>query len=149
MSFAVMPISDYVGACNVIREKTGNFDAVKSGEMADKIKAVFEAGKASSGFDDGFNEGQNTKHMAFWNTFTNNGKRTNYNNAFYCDCDAVGWNKNNLKPPYQLKPTTCTQMFNHLSWNDKNAAPTITPDMVDFSKCTLAYRTFRNAYISY
>ena len=148
MSFAVMPISDYVGACNVIREKTGSSDAVKSGEMADKIKAVFEAGKASSGFDDGFNEGQNTEHMAFWDTFTNNGKRTNYNNAFYCDCDAVGWNKNNLKPPYQLKPTTCTQMFNHLSWNDKNAAPTITPDMVDFSKCTLAYRTFRNAYIS-
>jgi hypothetical protein len=147
MSFAVMPISDYVGACNVIREKTGNFDAVKSGELADKIKAVFEVGKASSGFDDGFNEGQNTEHMAFWDTFTNNGKITDYTNAFYNPDGIIRWNKDTFKPPYKLTVKKCSQMFHYFAWQCRPFIG-ITPDIVDFSQCTEAYKTFRNAHIS-
>ena len=152
MSFAVMPISDYVGACNVIREKTGSSDAVKSGEMADKIKAVYEAGKTVGGdteaaYERGLAEGREAEHMAFWNIFTNNGKRTNYNNAFYCDHDAVAWTAQNFKPPYKLTPTKCSQMFSYFSWQIKPVAG-ITPDIVDFSQCTEANRTFRNAHIA-
>lgn len=37
---AIMPLSDYVAACDAIREKTNSTDAIKSGEMADKINDI-------------------------------------------------------------------------------------------------------------
>ncbi len=45
MSNAVMPLTDYVAACDAVREKTGSAEAIKSGEMAVKINDVFKAGQ--------------------------------------------------------------------------------------------------------
>ena len=45
MSNAVMPLTDYVAACDAVREKTGSADTIKSGEMAVKINDVFKAGQ--------------------------------------------------------------------------------------------------------
>lgn len=40
---AVMPLKDYVAACDTIRDKTGTTDLIKSGELADKIEDVYNA----------------------------------------------------------------------------------------------------------
>lgn len=45
MSYAVIPIKDYVDSCDTIREKTGSAETIKSGEMPDKINDVFKAGQ--------------------------------------------------------------------------------------------------------
>lgn len=49
--YAIMPLSDYVGACDSIRSKTGTTEFIKSGELVEKIDDVFEAGKAQGGGD--------------------------------------------------------------------------------------------------
>ena len=48
MSHAVMPLSDYVGACDAIREKTGGTEPIKSGELVEQIGAVHTAGKLAA-----------------------------------------------------------------------------------------------------
>jgi hypothetical protein len=38
--YAVMPTADYQDACDAVREKTGDTEAIKSGEMGAKIRAI-------------------------------------------------------------------------------------------------------------
>ncbi len=46
-NYAVMPKTDYINACDVIREKTETTDNIKSGELGNKINDVYNAGGAS------------------------------------------------------------------------------------------------------
>ena len=66
MSNAVMPISDYKNTCDVIREKIGKTDTIKSGELADKIGDVYEKGRKS-----------------WWADFQQQGNRKPWEYAFY------------------------------------------------------------------
>ncbi len=130
---AVMPLTDYVGVCDAIREKIGSTDTIKSGEMADKVNEVYEAG-------------QKAENLAFWDAYTNKGN-INFPSAFSCSEGYYAkWNKNNFKPPYKLTVTNANTMFSYFSYQKGLVA--ITPDIVDFSKCTTAERTFRNSYCS-
>lgn len=65
-----------------IREKTGGKTTYKTSEMPSGIDEVFEAGKNK-----------------FWNEFTNNGERTNYNYAFY------NWGSEYIRPTRKIIPT--------------------------------------------
>lgn len=142
MSNAVMPLSDYKNACDKIREKTESTDTIKSGDLADKIDEVYEAGKASGGGDSYYDE--------FWDTFQWNGNRKDYSHAF---C-GFGWRKDNFKPKYDIVPTGAGNMFLYA----KGEASTITEDemmsmkeveeergiVFDFSQATslgMAFRT--------
>ncbi|MBQ4153858.1 MAG: hypothetical protein IJE01_01495 [Clostridia bacterium] len=40
--YAVMPLSDYVGSCEVIRHFTGDTAEIKSGDMPDQISLACE-----------------------------------------------------------------------------------------------------------
>lgn len=42
--YAVMPKADYVAACDAIREKTGDSEVIKSGELISKLNDVYNAG---------------------------------------------------------------------------------------------------------
>ena len=94
MSNAVMPLSDYVNACDTIREKTNSTDTIKSGELANKIDEVYEAGKVSGGGgDDYYNE--------FWDSIyryieENKGGGTEY--LFM----GRAWNDTTFKPPKDI-----------------------------------------------
>lgn len=44
---AVMPMADYVGVCDSIREKTGENAVIKSGELAEQVGKIYESGKNS------------------------------------------------------------------------------------------------------
>ena len=82
---AVMPLDDYINACDVIREKTGESDLIKSGEMAEKINNVFESGKQA-------------KNEAFWDAYQSQGNRRKYANAFF----GSGWDDETYNPIYPI-----------------------------------------------
>ncbi len=83
---AVMPLEDYVAACNKVREKTGTTDLIKSGELADKIEAVYENGKID-------------KDREMWDYITNYNARTDYEKGF------LSWGSEYIRPPYKISPT--------------------------------------------
>lgn len=45
--YAVMPKSDYVDACDAVREKTGGTDAIKSGQLGTLIRGIIGDGVIS------------------------------------------------------------------------------------------------------
>jgi hypothetical protein len=63
----------------------------------------------SDGFSDGYNigkeegivEGKKAEYDAFWDVLQEDGKRTNYQGAFY----GLGWTDANFKPKYDIRPT--------------------------------------------
>lgn len=91
--FAVMPLKDYIDACDAIRSKTASTEVIKSGEIPKKISEVYEAGKKS-------------EYDRFWDIYQNYGNRTNYTTAF-----GSCWNKELFKPKYDIRPTSAYYMF--------------------------------------
>ena len=95
-----------------IREKTGEDNSYKVSEMPEGIEKVFIAGESqgSGGYDKGYEEGKKAEYDAFWDTYQQNGERTNYENAF----SGIGWDDKIFKPKYDITaPGYATQMF----WN--------------------------------
>ena len=81
---AVMPLEDYIAACDTIREKTATTDTIKSGSLAKKIDNVFDAGKKS-------------EYDRFWDAFQENGMRDDYRCAFMWK-----WNDEAFQPKYDI-----------------------------------------------
>ena len=48
-----------------------------------------------------YDAGAKSEHDRFWDSFQQNGNRTNYSGAFY----GAGWNNATFKPKYDIKPT--------------------------------------------
>lgn len=84
----------------------------------------------------------------FWDAFTGDKTMTNYTNAFQNQKGANKWNTQTFRPPYQLVPMVCNNMFENFNRARFGDAATITPEVVDFSNCTEAKSTFRNAVVS-
>lgn len=97
--------------------------AEKLNVMAKNQQLVFEAGKRA-GTDE------------FWNSFTVNGTRTDYQYA----CLGVGWNDTTFKPTVVIKPTIAKDMFS----NTKIEGALYT-DKLDFSRCQNFQQCFINA----
>ena len=47
MSYAVMPMDDYKAVCDNVRKKTNTNEAIRSGDIPDKIEQVYKAGQLS------------------------------------------------------------------------------------------------------
>lgn len=103
--FAVMPLIDYVSSCDRIREKTNTTEDIKSGEMPDKINVVFEAGKQA-------------EYDAFWDSYQDNGNRTDYANAF----SGRGWSESTFKPKYDMTVTNPYMLFRYCGIKDLGEA---------------------------
>lgn len=82
---AVMPLADYKNACDNIREKTETTEAIKSGELSEKINDVYEAGQA-----------QGEREM--WDALTNYNNRTDYEKVF------LNSGYEYITPPYKIYP---------------------------------------------
>lgn len=71
-----------------IRERTGSTDPIKPIDFVNKIDEVYQAGVASvppsteDRYDEGYTDGKNELIEKFWNSYQNNGSRTNYYYAF-------------------------------------------------------------------
>jgi hypothetical protein len=119
--YAVMPLSDYVRACDKIREKAEITERINSAELPSKVDEVYEAGKKSQ-----YNED--------WNNQLDGGKRTNFNLAF----SGIGWNDKTFKPPIKIKPTDsyAYMMF------ARTGVTSITFEMLDVSDVTVLHYSF-------
>lgn len=97
-----------------IREKTGKEDLLTLDEMPAEIRDI-ETGGDSSFYDD------------FWDSYLQNGERTDYTNAFA----GTYWTTNIFDTPkYVLKPTIADRMF-------QSTGITEIPDgVLDTSQCT-------------
>jgi hypothetical protein len=120
--YAVMPLNDYVDACDSIRKKTQKTENIKSSELPNKVDEVYETGK-QVGRTEGFNEGHEkgleegiangqTQGEAvmldtMWEAIQGGGERTEYSYAF----NQTHFDKSTFKPKYDFKPTTCGSMF--------------------------------------
>jgi hypothetical protein len=78
---------------DAIREKTGSTEPLTLDDMAENIPSIYDAGKKS-------------QYDEFWDSFQQNGARTNYALAF-----GSSWGADILKPKYDIRPETCYMMF--------------------------------------
>lgn len=88
---AVMPMEDYVAACDNIREKTETTDLIKSGELPEKINDVYEAGRE-------------IEHSRMWDVLQPNGNgEYNYNSRIgYFGSGKYTFD--NFYPEYDIRP---------------------------------------------
>lgn len=94
--------------------------AEKITKIAENEKKVYDAGKKS-------------EYDAFWDSYQDNGKRTDYSLAF----GGAGWNEEIFKPKYAIAPTNAYMMFyQNKSIKDLSAVS------IDTSKCTNFQYTF-------
>lgn len=78
--------------------------------LVPKVADAYETGKASGGnTEEAFEAGQQAEYDRFWDTFQENGNRTNYELAFAGE----GWTDETFKPKYDVTATYnyATQMF--------------------------------------
>lgn len=92
-NYAVMPMTDFVSVCETVREKTGNTETIKSGELPAKVDDVFTAGKKS-------------EYDRIWDGIQEHGQRTVYHYGF-----SNTWDSDTFKPKYDMKPTDARYMF--------------------------------------
>lgn len=77
-------------------------------DFDDVYAAGIEAGKASGGdYDSAFAAGVKSEYDRFWDSYQDNGKRTDYQNAF----SGPGWNNETFKPKYNINSTYSYMMF--------------------------------------
>lgn len=101
--------------------------AEKIGIIAENVPVVYSAGKS---------EGMREEHGTFWDTFQENGARTNYDYAFY----GYGWRTENFKPKYPIRASRCTRMFfNSMLTN-------LADYTLDTSECDAFTDMFNNAW---
>ncbi|MEE0946140.1 MAG: hypothetical protein U0M42_04840 [Acutalibacteraceae bacterium] len=87
--YAVMPLNDYINACNKIREKTNSNNEIKSGELSDNIEAVYSGG---------YQKGMEAEIIREWNVRQSDGYRINYLYAFAGTC----WYDSIYNPIYTI-----------------------------------------------
>lgn len=87
---------------------------------AEKISQISGGGSVDGHYD------------TFWDNYQNNGNRVKYDFAFAGE----GWNEQNIKPKYNITPTTATYMFANCQINDLKALFDGLDIVLDFSKAT-------------
>ena len=113
--------------------------AEKLTSIAEKQIDVYNAGK-QKGYDQGYREGEmagwiegeeagrKAEYDRFWDTYQQNGKRTNYANAF----GGLGWTDALFKPKYDIQITDSYMMFRNTQVTDLSNLSVL----LDFSKST-------------
>lgn len=102
--------------------------AEKLTRVAENVPRVHDAGKRA-------------EYDAFWDSFQNNGERTNYELAFA----GVGWNNDTLRPKHRIKPTNAFEIFRSCGEVDLTK---VGVD-IDFSDCTSAGNTFYGSAVTH
>ena len=98
--------------------------------IAENEQKVYEAGKQS-------------QYDLFWDTYQENGKRTNCTHMFA----GRGWRPEMIKPKYDIKPTDAYMMFYH-NYNPFDLVELLKDIVLDFSNCTNLQYAFGASSIS-
>lgn len=81
-----------------------------------------------------YDAGKQAENDRFWDSYQQNGNRTNYIGAFA----GQGWTIDNCKPKYDMQPTDCTYMFfqNKFIKSFPEWLSTLNGITIDFSQST-------------
>ena len=100
--------------------------------IADKLNTIAENQVAV------FDAGADSEREAFWNAYTKNGTRTNYNYGFY----STGWDDVSFRPTRNIVINTANSTFRGCAVTDMVAILNECGVTLDFSKCTVFTSTF-------
>lgn len=93
----------YTAKDGEIAEQTDRLNNRMQGDTSETMRdEVYNEGKA-----DGITEGRKAEYDAFWDTYQQNGNRTDYNSAF----GGVGWTNDTFKPKYDITPSDAYMIF--------------------------------------
>lgn len=113
--------------------------------LVPKVADAYEAGKASGGnTEEAFEAGKQAEYDRFWDSYQQNGNRTEYIGAF----SGSGWNSETFKPKYKPivpKGGNAEKMFSRFTLKTTDKRTSITPEIVDFSQCTSMQYTFQDS----
>ena len=94
----------------LLEEATENVERVYNSGYTVGHREGYRAGYDGgydSGQHDGYDDGRRDECDAFWQSYQQNGKRTEYSNSF----GGIGWNNDNFKPRFDLKVLNGYMMF--------------------------------------
>ena len=91
---------------DAIREEIYYGGKLTLDDMATHIPTVAALGY-DRGYAEGYTEGRKAQYDEFWDSFQDNGNRTNMRNLF----SGQGWNDKTFKPKYSMNPTDANSMF--------------------------------------
>lgn len=95
---------------SAIREKSGTTKKIPLSDMPQAILNI--SGGVDSGYEQGYAAGRESQYNEFWDNYTQNGSRYNWNNAFY----GYGWNDNTYNPQTDFNNVKyCSCMFSQSS----------------------------------
>lgn len=132
---AVMPLDDYKNVCDKVREKLGTEDLIKSGEMPERIEAVYDEGQIA---------GQKAEYDKFWDVYQENGERKNYQNAFW----GGGWNDETFKPKYDILLNATSKEYHNTQTFERSGITDISGVRFISSGAEWFNGTFRYAKIT-
>ena len=104
--------------------------------IAEKLTAIAENQQKV------YDAGGQAAYDAFWDSYQDNGNRTNCRAMFA----GYGWTKDTLKPKYDMSPTEATELF---CFNRVISDMRKLGIKIDFSKCTSFTNTFNNSTLTY
>lgn len=141
---AVMPLEDYKRACDYLRYHTDTTESIKSGELTDKIDALYikansdgiqsgyaqgytegyadgkaEGGDTETAYNEGVEAGKQAEYDAHWDGLQNYGNRTNYAGGFRY------WSNEYINPKHTIKTKSMSEIFYTCSKLKKS--PTVIP----------------------
>ena len=110
--------------------------------FAEKLQTIAE--NEQKVYDAGLRYGVLSDRIRRWNSITDNGVRTNYENAFY----GHSWNDDTFDPTCHIAPAVATRMFSYSKITDLQALLSRCGVTLDFSYTTNAEYAFHNSAIT-
>lgn len=95
-----------------------------------------EAVKLRENLDKVYDAGKDAEWSDFWDTYQNNGKRANYNYAFY----SMYWNDKTFRPKHSIVSTSATQIFRGSAISDIGKIMKDNGVAFDFSRANATFQ---------
>ena len=106
--------------------------------LMQQISMALDGKTGTSGYDQGHEAGKQDEYDRFWDTYQQNGNRTNYNLAF----GGAGWTDETFKPKYPIAPVGNAATENTFYASEITNIP---DGLLGFSQVTYCYMTFRKS----
>ncbi len=105
-----------------------------AGKYCDRDIVVTATGGGESGgsYDQGYADGEIAEYDRFWDTYQQNGNRTDH----WCAFGGYGWTDETFKPKYDIRPTAANYMFFQSQITDLKKSLADCGVTLDFSQCT-------------
>ena len=120
--------------------------AERLNKVAEGLEKTQELNTELESIINGGDTGYKSYYHEFWDSYQQNGKRTDYRYAFYAgDGSYSPWNDESFKPKYDIKPTIASGMFIKCQITNLKAILENLGRIIDFSKSTNVSSLFNSS----